>query len=433
MNLMKATTIKQSSPKMEQLLNSKTIKSIPKVGDLVTGNVVSVGNNEVHLDLNGLTTGIIRGAELRDESGEYSNLKVGDEATATVVDIENEKGEIELSFRFAGHKKAWDRLQKLVETQETITVEVTEANKGGLLIKLGQVIGFLPVSQLSPEHYPRVDGGNKNKIFEKLKTFIGKKLKIKVITANEQEEKLIVSEKAIAKEEQKEAISKYKIGSTVQGKISGVVDFGAFVEFGHGLEGLVHISELAWKRIDDPREIIKIGQKVKAEIIDIDDSKISLSLKKLQEDPWQEVVKKYKVGQIVEGVVLKVNPFGLFVELDEEIHGLAHVSELSAKPNINPQEVAKPGDKLKFRVVSVEPKEHRLGLSIRAVGVNQEFNQVKNQENGAANNEAKNGSDKVAEDISRKKDKKSANQKEAIDSVDAKQEMAEAEAKQNDK
>lgn len=365
----RATTIKASdkSREMEKLLAMEKSRPVPKPGDLIVGKVISVGKNEVLLDIDGLTTGVVRGYERYDESGEYSNLKLGEEVSATVIDLENEKGQIELSFRYAGHIKAWERLKKLQEEGTITEVEITEANKGGLLIKLGNIAGFLPVSQLAPENYPRVEGGNKSKILEKLRSFIGKKMKVKVITAEEEEEKLIVSEKETVKEEQEKAISKYKIGDIVEGKISGVVDFGAFVEFDEGLEGLVHISELAWQRIDDPREVIKPGKKVKAEIIDIDNSKISLSIKKLLKDPWKEVEKKYKLGQTVEGLVLKVNPFGLFVELDKDIHGLAHISELSERPIASANEVAKIGDKLKFKVISIEPEDHRLGLTLKTL------------------------------------------------------------------
>lgn len=372
----RATTIKakDKSKEMEKLLALEKMQPVPKAGDIITGKVISLGKNEVLLDIDGLTTGAVRGFERFDESGEYSNLKVGDEASATVIDLENEKGQIELSFRCAGHIKAWERLKKYRDEETVVDAEITDANKGGLMIKLGNIAGFLPVSQLAPEHYPRVEGGNKNKILEKLRSFIGKKIKAKVITAEEGEEKLIISEKETIKEDQEKAISKYKVGDTVEGKVSGVVDFGAFVEFDDGLEGLVHISELAWQRIDDPREVIRPGERVRAEIIDIDNSKISLSMRKLITDPWKNVFDKYKVGQTVEGTVLKINPFGLFVELDPEIHGLAHISELAKRPIQSPNEVAKIGDKIKFKVISIEPDDHRLGLSIKAMGENVEKN-----------------------------------------------------------
>ncbi len=233
-------------------------------------------------------------------------------------------------------------------------------------MRLHHITGFLPVSQLSPEHYPRVSGGDKNKILEKLKSYTGSKMDVRVIDVNEAEEKLIVSEKAVWEDAQKNVLSQYRVGSVVEGEVTALADFGAFVKF-DSLEGLVHISEIAWQRIDHPRDLLKIGQTVKAEIIGIEGSKIFLSMKKLVEDPWKNVVARYNIGSLVEGTVLKVNPFGFFVELDPEIHGLAHVSELSVKPVTDVNEIAKEGDKLTFRIVSIEPDEHRLGLSLKAV------------------------------------------------------------------
>lgn len=356
---------KKSTSKMALLLEQeKDAIKIPQVGDLVEGVVIAIGKNEIHLDINNLTTGVVRGKEIWDESGELNNIKVGDQVAATVIELENENGLIELSFRFAGHKKAWERLENLMKTGEIVMAKVIDANKGGLMIKVGNVIGFLPVSQLTTENYPRVEGGDKNKILSHLKEFIGKEIKSKVIDVNEADEKLIVSEKAAWEEKQSAAMSKYKIGDVVEGLVTGVVDFGAFVEFGDNLEGLVHISELAWQRIDDPREVIRIGDKIKAEIIAIEDAKISLSMKKLQSDPWQDVEKKYKPGQKVKAKVLKINPFGAFVELDTDIHGLVHISELSVNDIDDPKEVVQVGKTYEFEIISIEPKNHRLGLSL---------------------------------------------------------------------
>jgi len=350
-----------------KLLQDNKYLLLPKVGDIIKGTVIGASKSEVRLDIGGVKTGIIRGKELYNESDEYGKLKTGEMVEATVVEMENENGEMELSFRFAGAQKAWAELHELEKSGETIAAKVTDANKGGLMVKVKHVIGFLPVSQLIPEHYPRVEGGDKNKILEFLKKFIGTDLHLKVIDVNEEEEKLIVSEKAAHEEEQQKVLSKYKVGDTVKGKVTAITDFGVFVEFDKNMEGLVHISELAWQRIDDPRDVVKVGETVEAQIINIDGTKIFLSMKKLKQDPWEGVEKKYKVGEIVEGKVLKANPFGLFVELDEEIHGLAHISELSTKPINNISEIAKPGDKLKFKIVSIEPKDHRLGLSIKAM------------------------------------------------------------------
>ncbi len=352
---------------MEQLLSSDEATAIPKAGDIVEGVVTNIGKREVRLDIPGFTTGIVRGRELTDESGEYSDLKVGDQVAATVLELENERGELELSFRHAGHQKAWSGLEDLKKSAEIVKVRVVDANKGGLMIKLGQVAGFLPVSQLAVEHYPRVEGGDKSKILELLKQFVGEDLEAKVITVQEADEKLIVSERAAWEEKQKDKLDLFKVGDVIEGKISGVVDFGCFVEFGTGLEGLVHISELAWQRIDNPRDVVKVGDKVKAKIINIDGSKISLSFRRLIDDPWKNVDERYHLDDVVEGKVLKVNPFGVFVELDEEIHGLAHVSELSDKPVKDPLEIVKVGETRPWRIISMDPKEHRLGLSLKAL------------------------------------------------------------------
>jgi len=357
----------KNQTEFSKLLEDDKYTKFPKIGDVVKGTVINASKNEVRLDIDGMKTGIGRGRELYNESEEYGHLKKGDIAEATLIELENENGEMELSFRYAGQQKAWDSLRELMKSEEVIDVKVTDANKGGLMAKVGHITGFLPVSQLIPEHYPRVEGGDKAKILEFLKKFTGQTLKVKVIDANEKEDKLIISEKAAWEEAQEKAVSQFKVGDKIKGKITAVTDFGAFVEFGDKMEGLVHISELAWQRIDDPRDFVKVGQEVEAEIINIEGTKIFLSIKKLQKDPWAEVAKKYKVGDKVKGLVLKANPFGLFVELDNDIHGLAHISELSDKPISSIDEIAKPGEKKEFVIISTEPENHRLGLSLKAL------------------------------------------------------------------
>ena len=350
---------------LEQLLQHESLPRIPQVGDIIQGKVITVSKNEALLDIDGITTGIIRGKELIDESGETADLKTGDIAQATVLELENESGQMELSFRSAGHQKAWDELTRLLNSGEVIDTEVIDANRGGLMVKVGRIEGFLPVSQLTPEHYPRVDGGDKQRILEILQSFVGKLMRTKVIDVNEAEEKLIVSEKAAWAKEHAAMVADYKVGDTIEGKVTGVVDFGAFVEFGTHLEGLIHISEIAWQRVDNPRDILKVGDHVSALIIGIEGTKISLSLKRLKDDPWKTAVERYTVGQIVKGKVLKLNPFGAFVELDEEIHGLAHISELSKKMIHSAAEVLKEGENREFKIISIEPDSHRLGLSLK--------------------------------------------------------------------
>ena len=359
----------------KKLLAETDLVKIPKVGDILLGKVIDVSRGEIRIDIEGLTTGVIRGRELLEAGEDYADLKIGDSVEATVIDLENENGEMELSFRFAGQQKAWHDLNELKTEGKIVKALITDANKGGLMIKVGKVAGFLPVSQLMPEHYPRVPGGDKNRILDRLKSYIGQEFEVKVIDATEAEDKLIVSEKAAWEEKQKDVIASYKVGDMIEGGITAVTDFGVFVEFGSDrLEGLVHISELAWQRIDNPNDLVKVGDKIQAAIINVEGSKIFLSMKKLKEDPWKNALTKYQVGQSVSGKVLKVNPFGLFVELDPEIHGLAHVSELAAKASVNPMEIAKPGDVLSFKILSIEPSAHRLGLSLK-------ISQVKPQTN----------------------------------------------------
>ena len=309
----------------------------------------------------------MRGRELFAESKEYTSLKVGDEVEATVLDLENENGEMELSFRIAGYQRAWNNVKKWMQDNITIKAKVLAANKGGLMMQVEGLDGFMPVSQLNPDHYPRVMGGDKNRILEKLRELMNKELEVKVIDVNEKEEKLIVSEKAVWEDTQKAVLESYKVGDTVEGEISALTSFGAFVKFGQDLEGLVHISEIAWQRIDHPKDILKVGDKVKAQVIQLDRSKIYLSIKRLVDDPWKSVKDKYKVGDKVSGKILKIEPFGLMVSLDKDIHGLAHISELSDESIHNINDKFKIGQEVEFNVVSLEPAEHRLGLRVAGV------------------------------------------------------------------
>jgi len=359
------TKVTQPTTQFEKLLiEGDYLKKIPQVGDVIKGNVISASRREVRVEIAGVTTGVVRGRELFAEAEENDDIQAGEEVEATVIDLENENGEMELSFRYAGQQKAWEELRKLFISGEIVPASVVEANKGGLIIKLKHITGFLPVSQLSPENYPRVSGGDKQKILDKLKGFVGSSIDARVIDANEHEEKLIISEKAVWEERQKDVISQYKIGNQVKGTVTAVADFGAFVKF-DSLEGLVHISEIAWQRIDHPRDLVKVGDEVDAAIIGIEGSKIFLSMKKLIQDPWHGVAEKYKINDIVEGTILKVNPFGFFVELDADIHGLAHVSEMTKAPGTDINQLGKAGETRKFRIVSIEPEEHRLGLSLK--------------------------------------------------------------------
>jgi ribosomal protein S1 len=352
-----------------KILKDAVIK-LPKIGDSVRGQVISLSKGAVRIVIDGMMVGVIRGRELLGHSHEYSELKIGDEIEASVVDRENERGELELSFLSMGSTQVWDRMKKYMDDNSLINIKITEVNKGGLMASSEGLLGFMPVSQLTPEHYPRIPGGDKSKIIEHLKQFVGQEMKAKVMTVDQKEGKLIFSEKSVWEEEQKNVLDSFKIGDVVEGTVSALTTFGVFVKFGNGLEGLVHISEIVWQRIEHPKEVLKIGDVVKAQVIDLNKSKIYLSIKRLINDPWKAVKDKYTLGQIVKGEIHKVEAFGLMVKLDDDIHGLAHVSEISDANLATLEQIQakfKIGDVANFEIVSIEPKEHRLGLRLEGV------------------------------------------------------------------
>lgn len=373
------------SDNFEKLLQISE-NAIPVVGQIITAVVTEIGKKETRFDIPGFKTGVVRGYELTRDPEFVSGLKVGDKVSVRVLELDNENGEVELAFADSTESRAWDKLKEIKDKGEIIEVTVKNVNKGGLIIDLENISGFMPVSQLKPENYPRVSGGDKNKILEKLKTFIGKKMKVKIITVSPEDNKLIFSEKAVWEEAIKDEMKKYKVGDVVEGKISALSNFGAFIKF-DSMEGLIHISEISWQKIDKPSDILKVGDEVKAKILEISGSKIFLSIKRLTDDPWKEIDKKFKVGDIVKGRIVKINPFGFIVELAPEIFGLAHVSELSSEI-VDPFKVAKVGDEMDFKILSIEPAYHKLGLSLKALkdgeskkqkAENQETEELKNE------------------------------------------------------
>lgn len=366
----------EAKSKMEDLLQSFSFK-VPAEGEKIKGTVLQIDKNGLYVDLKELGTGIVYGREIKDGFGKNKKkLQIGDIISATILDLENDEGYVELSVKEAIKEEAWRDIMAKLAKKEPLSLKVVDVNKGGLIMELNGITGFMPVSQLTPEHYPRVEDGDKNKIFEILKSYLNTEMRVCVIDAIQEEEKLIFSEKEAYKDAEKEAISEFRVGDIIEGEISGVVDFGAFVKFlppsrkdskddKDMLEGLVHISQLDWKLIDNPRDIVKVGDKVKVKIIDIDDTRISLSMRDLKIDPWSKAAKKYKAGDIVEGTVHKINHFGAFVYLDEDIHGLAHISEFMANhPGQNIDEIVKIDKAYNWEVTSLDPQKHRMGLKL---------------------------------------------------------------------
>jgi len=335
-----------------------------KVGDIIQGKVCGLGRSAVYIDLGPLGAGIIYGKEFYEAKNTLKTLKMGESLVLKVVDLEDEEGYVELSLSQAGREIGWTKLQEKKAADETITVKILGANKGGLLAKFESFQGFLPVSQLSPEHYPRVEGADKTKILTELQKLVGQEIKVKILTLDAKKDIIIFSEKATETQKLKETLSKYKAGDVVKGEITGIVDFGVFMKIlPDNLEGLIHISELDWQLIEDPAEVVKVGEKVEVKIIEItNDGKISLSLKALKKDPWQGIEEKYKKGQEVKGKITKFNPFGAFVEVSPKIQGLVHISEFGSQAKM--EEKLEIGQAYNFQIVQIEPKEHRMTLKL---------------------------------------------------------------------
>lgn len=347
---------------MEILLKEKRDPGLTaKVGDLIDGKVIGKRGSRLFVEL-GRGTGIIYGREFYESQNIIKSLKPGDTITSKIVDLDNEEGFVELSLREAGREKDWQEMKRLMGSGETLALKVVDANRGGLIIDYKGVSGFLPASQLAPEHYPRVEGGDKKKIFDELKKLVGTEFNVKIMDVSPDEEKLIFSEKSKAGAEIREALSKYKVGDIVEGEVTGIVSFGAFIKFAEGLEGLVHISEIDWQLIENPADVLKVGEKVTAKVIDIAGEKVSLSLKALKEDPWLKAPERYKKGDTITGRIVKYNPFGAFVKLDNEIQGLAHISEFGTEAKM--KEKVELQKDYQFKVLSVDAKEHRLALGL---------------------------------------------------------------------
>ncbi|MFA5877847.1 MAG: S1 RNA-binding domain-containing protein [Candidatus Staskawiczbacteria bacterium] len=339
------------------------------IGSIAEGVVVGRDRSSLFLDLGVNGNGIIYGREFYDAKETIKNLNIGDKLFVKVVDLENEDGYKELSLREATKQMGWQNLIDIKENGEIIKVKVTGVNKGGLLTSVQGIAAFLPVSQLSPEHYPRVAEADKQKILKELQKFVGQTLEVKILDLAIDENKLILSEKAKSEEKTKEFLKNYKAGDIINGEVSGIANFGVFIKFPAGekeassqIEGLIHISELDWQLIENPADLVKIGDEVKAQIIEIRNSQVFLSLKSLKKNPWEDIEKKYKKGDTIKGKVTKLNPFGAFIQVEDKIQGLCHISEFESLTKM--EESLKVGETYEFQVSSVEPKEYRMSLKL---------------------------------------------------------------------
>jgi len=387
---------------MEKLLKDSPDIVFPVPGSLIDGTVTDIYKNKILVDLGGISTGIIAGKEAHDSMNTIDELKAGDDISAYVIDPENPDGLVVLSLRKASQEKSWRKFVDAYESGEVIQVKANEANKGGLLLEIDGIKGFIPVSQLAPMHYPRVNGADSNEILKRLNALTGETFDVKVINVDNDNGKLILSEKAAMREQRDASLGKLKVGQKIKGKISGIVKFGIFVAF-EGLEGLVHISEIAWGHVKDPSEFGKINDEVEVLVIGIEGEKISLSMKRLTPDPWLEAAKNFKIGKVVEGEVNKVTQFGAFMQLNDEINGLIHLTEISADEEIDDATKAiNVGDKVKAKVISVDPEEHRIGLSIKALtekGSVKKKEEAKEEEPAPAEEEVAEKEEKAEEEL----------------------------------
>ncbi len=360
------TPVNKTNSQLGNILKAGTnLVTILKQGDLVEAKLMKRAQKAVYFDLGALGTGVVYGYELMNAQDALKDLKIGDSTTVKVVDPENADGYVELSLREVGKQKAWQEVKELKEKGEVISIKVGGANSGGLMTEVNNLKAFLPISQLSSSHFPKVDDGNKDKITEELKKLIGTELKVKIIDVNPRNYKLILSERESVSENVKELLTKYKAGDVVDGTISGVADFGAFFQFADNpaIEGLIHISELSHKLIENPKDVVKVGDAVKAKITEIKDGRVSLSLKALQPNPWDTVESRYKAGETYKGTVLRYNPFGAFIGLDSEIQGLIHVSEFGGIEEM--KKAIEVGKQYNFTIDSIKPAEKRIILKMK--------------------------------------------------------------------
>lgn len=344
---------------MDDLLNEVQQKQLA-VGEVVEATILSVAKHEIWLDLGINGVGMVP----RREIGYGQKLEVGDQVVASVVDPEIEDGQALLSLRKAAKDRGWDEVKALFEKGETIEITPYDANRGGLLVELEGVRGFLPVSQLSAEHYPRVGSSDKDEILQRLNSLTNKVLKVRILDADRKTNKLIFSEKEAIREDMQARFEKLKIGDSVKGVVTGVVDFGAFVNV-DGIEGLIHISEISWERVENPGDYVKVGDMVDAKIIAIDKDRLSLSMKQTQDDPWAKEAEGFKKGDSVEGTVTRITPFGAFVQLSPAVEALVHISELGEGQGADPEKLFKLNEKKTFKILDVDRENRKISLSLQ--------------------------------------------------------------------
>ena len=345
---------------MDELLEGSDIKQLI-TGETVDGVVKSIHKHQVWIDLGPQGVGVV----MRREIGHGQALEEGQQVTVSIIDPEMDEGYALLSMRRAAKDRGWDELQRVFESGEIIEVIAYDANRGGLLVELEGIRGFLPVSQLAAGHYPRVSGADKDEILQKLNALTNQPIRVRILDVSRKDNKLIFSEKEAVKDDMQARFSELKVGDEIEGVVTGVIDFGAFVNV-DGIEGLIHISEISWERVENPRNYVKVGDTVKAKIIAIDKDRLSLSLKQMSEDPWLKEVKAFDKGDMVEGKITRITPFGAFVQLSPSVEALVHVSEMGDEDSIDPEKIFQLNEKQKFKVLDIDTNARKISLSLKS-------------------------------------------------------------------
>ena len=356
---------------MAELLDQEaSLFRVLKPGDIVKGVVASKRSNEILIDIRAKSEGVVDAKDLENLSAEeIAEINVGDEVPVFVLNVEDEDDRISLSLSQARIEKDWDNAKRIFAEGDFVESTVVGNNKGGLIVNFGQIRGFVPGSQLANTQHGSHRPGRWNQM-------TGETLKLKIIEVDRDRNRLILSERAVeevARQEKVKLLEDLNQGDVRPGKVTSLANFGAFVDIG-GIDGLIHLSELAWTRISHPREVLKVGDDIEVYILNVDLSqqRVALSLKRLQPEPWSEVFDHYQINQITDAVITKVTDFGAFARIDNRIEGLIHISEISNRNINHPKEVVSDGQEVRVRIIHIDPERRRMGLSLKQVDENNE-------------------------------------------------------------
>ena len=361
----------QNNQSMESLLaNERLNVDMPQAGEIRKGMIASIAPSQILVSIGAKSEGVVSGRELEQlTSEEREALQVGQEVPVYIINPEDENGNVVLSLRRAQEQISWENVEKMLDEDRVYDSKIVGFNKGGLIVMVGGLRGFVPSSQISAMRRSQSTGETPEQRWQKM---VGQPITVRIIEVDRERRRLILSERAASTESRQSikerVIDELEVGKVYAGRVTSLSDFGAFVNI-NGADGLVHLSELSWDRVQHPREVLEVGQEVKVKVINIDREKkrIGLSMRALADDPWKSRVEKFTVGQLVEGVITRLTKFGAFARLEGDIEGLIHISEMADHRIEHPKEVLKEGEVRTLRIVRIDTEQHRIGLSLRKV------------------------------------------------------------------